>query len=268
MPSPGIRGETWLLALIVLAGCHRLVGGPPTEVRLSASNDSMVLVAWSAPAEASPQRYVVSFMPLGQSEFGFVGETSDTLLEHLPSGVTGQYRVVAQFDGSECEAAARPSTVPVLTDTVALAELDASGNSGFGWDTVSCRGRTWAMGRSSSNNRVDFYLTDFAPGCLRPDLAFASPSMGPSDPSGRVPVAPWHSTRFAPLPDEQTPLPTYDVSLYLNYCQIDSPPFLVGCRTEGGHYALVKVTGMNRTAGEVQLVAWYQPVRGLRLIGH
>ena len=43
---------------------------------------------------------------------------------------------------------------------------------------------------------------------------------------------------------------------------------IAGCRTEQGFFAMVNVTQLRIQQNEVRLQTWFQPVHGLRLLGH
>ncbi len=257
---------------LMLAGLVRC-GGPgrvPTNLRLEADTDSTVAIFWSAPAEGTPDRYAVYFKPLGETAYTLVAETTENGCIHDPHGRTGRYRVSARFGVEEYDAATNPSTVPLHSDTTAVAELNAPGNSGCGWDRKTGRARTFSMRNIGSQDKVDFYITDFKPAASNQlPYSIASPDMGPADMGGVVPVGSWRSTYFTdPLHDENTPLPAYAPNRYFNYVDIYRTPCLIGCHTHDGRYALIRVTAVNQENSWVQLETWFQSVAGLRLIQH
>lgn len=246
-------------------GCSGRVGGVPRGVTLVAASDSTVLLSWSEPEQGTPDAYFVYFRRIGSEGYVPVVELTATSCEHYPEGMTGCYRVAALFGPDLYFADESLSTIPIATSEVALAELDAPGNSGFGWDRMTGSGASYAMEEAGSASRVDLFVTDFEAGYDGP-FSLASPSYGPSDPSGRVPVAPWRLTRFtAELANERAPLPAYDDRVYLPFRQAGAGS-VFGCYTDDGHYALVKVTSVNMLTGELRLVSWFQLVPGLRLL--
>ncbi|MFO7639039.1 MAG: fibronectin type III domain-containing protein [bacterium] len=259
-----------LVAVMVVSGslsCSGRVGGVPEELRLSAASDVTVLLEWDEPEAGTPDNYIVYFRPVGTEGYVPIVELVGTRLDHDPSGMTGWYRVAALFGSDLYYAAETLSTVPVESPEERLAELNASGNSGFGWDRATGLGLSYSMRDAGSAAGVDLFVTDFYPG-HEGQYALASPTYGPSDPSGEVPQASWRFTRFtADLPDERAPLPEYAEQTYLPFRDVEAG-FAIGCHTEDGYFAFVKVTGVNELTGELRLRSWFQLVPGLRLIRH
>ncbi|MBM3322524.1 hypothetical protein FJY69_03495 [candidate division WOR-3 bacterium] len=263
---------SWAVLALVLAGLVRC-GGPgrvPTSVRLEADTDSTVGIFWSAPAEGTPDRYAVYFKALGETAYALVAETTENGCVHDPQGRTGRYRVSARFGVEEYDAATKPGTIPVHTDTIAVAELNATGNSGCGWDRKTGTARTFSMKNVGSREKVDFYVTDFKPAASNQlPYSIASPDMGPADLGGVVPVGSWRATSFTdPLSDENAPLPAYAPNYYFSYVDVYQTPCVVGCYTDDNRYSLIRVTAVNRANSWVQLETWFQAVAGLRLIQH
>jgi len=259
----------FVVAVAVLAGCGP-GGRAPSNLRLEADTDSTVKVVWSVPVDATPDKYRVYFQAVGETTYSLVAETTANLWVHNPGGATGWYRVEAQYGTETYRASDNPTTVPVWTDTVALAELNAAGNSGFGWDPSTGRGRTCSMTETGSAGSADFYITDFKPaGLNQPPYSIASPDMGPSDPGNAVPTDSWRVSGFTDtLPGENVMLPLYSVTSYFNYTDILRVPGCVGCYTADNHYALVKVVGVDIEHCWVRVETWYQMVPGLRLTKH
>lgn len=259
----------FVAGLIALAGCGG-TGREPLNLRLAADTDSTVKVIWSVPVDAPPDKYLVYFRAVAETSYSLVGETTVNLWTHNPNGATGWYRVEAQFGTETYPASMNPSTVPVRTDTVALVELNAAGNSGFGWDQQTGWGRTLSMTSVRNASSVDFYITDFKPpSANQQPYSIASPDMGPSDPGNIVPTDSWRVSVFTDtLPDEGAMLPSFTETSYFNYTDILRVPCSVGCFTSGGHYALVKVVRADVENRWVWVETWYQLVPGLRLTSH
>lgn len=258
------------LLIVGASACDNVNPRAPRDLTVAAATDSTVLLSWAEPAEGTPDAYLIYFRPVNDSLFALVAETTAQRFEHQPLGRTGRYRVAARFGSTSYAAEHEPSTVPVGSGLVAVAELDAQGNSGYGWDRSSGRGRTFSMRRSESSSGVDFYVTDFKPAAL-PELpyAVASPTMGPADAAGVVPVAPWRRTRFTdPLDDEHAPLPPAAMPVYYNYSDISRLPCCIGCFTADSHYALIKVLQVDSTNRSARLQTWFSPIKGLRLLSH
>ena len=273
--KPGVeRTRAWLDAIViaglfVLAGCGGN-GRAPSNLRLEADTDSTVKVIWSVPVDATPDKYLVYFRAAGETSYSLVAETTANLWIHNPNGATGWYRVEAEYGTQTYASSTIVGTVPVWTDTVALAELNGSGNSGFGWNPQTGRGRTFSMTDVNSVGSADFYVTDFKPsGMNQQPYSIASPDMGPSDPGNVVPPDSWRVSAFTdPLPDENATLPSFSETAYFNYADILKVPCSIGCYTADKHYALVDVEAVDVEHRWVRVETWYQLVPGLRLTMH
>jgi len=255
--------------LLALAGC----GGPgmmPTNLRLEADSDSTVKVIWSVPVDGVPDKFSVYFKAGGETTYSLVAETTANLWVHDPRGRTGWYAVESRFGDQSYRATSNPSTMPVRTDTAALAELNAAGNSGYGWNASTGRARTWPMNTVASANSVDLYVTDFKPSSSNQlPYSVASPEMGPADAGDVVPIGAWRTVRFTdPLADENVPLPPFSDVAYFNYTDIAAVPCFIGCHTPEGHYVLVKVVGVDVENHWARVETWYQLIPGLRLTAH
>jgi hypothetical protein len=255
--------------LSALTGCVGN-GRAPSNLRLEPDTDSTVKISWTVPVDASPDKYVVFFRVAGETSYSLVAETTADFWIHNPGGATGWYRVEAKYGDESYAARTTPGTVPVWTDTVALVELGASGNSGFGWDPYTGHGRTCSMAENRSAGIADFYVTDFHVAQVsRLPYSIASPDMGPSDPGSTVPADSWRVSAFTdPQPGEDVLLPPSSPASYFNYTDIVKVPFTIGCHTADGNYALVKVISVDTGSRRVLLETWYQLLPGLRLTRH
>ncbi len=258
--------------LVMLESCG-VLGGAPVNVQLGTDTTGVnVLVVWNQPAEGIPDKYQVHFKALGESTFALLAETTALSYLHEPAGMTGDYRVTAVFPGENYTAEDEPTTEPCRTDTITVAELDGSGNSGYGWVRATGLGRTYSMLDKANAPLVDFYITDFAAGSNRVPYAIASPSMGPSDPAGLVePSGDWKQNGFTDLlTSEHDPLPVRGPTTYFNWTDLPAArlPAIVGCSASDGYYALVKITDVDAGVGEARVVSWFQLVPGLRLVRH
>jgi hypothetical protein len=265
-------------AIVVMQSCD-VLGGPPTNVQVAAETDSTIQVAWSAPSEGNPDKYMVNFKPVRESTFAVLGETTGTSYLHKPYGITGTYKVTAVFGADTYDAVTTPTTVPVHTDSMTLYELNADTLSGYGWSRTTGAGAGYSMQRAASATGVDFYITDLLPDHAQLPYAVASPDIADTldlGNEGVVPSAAWRKNGFSnPVNDEQAPLPaiTNSPANYFNYTEISTPQTLVGCYTasddEGErHYALIKVLAIDGAAGTVKLETWFQLVPGPRLMKH
>jgi hypothetical protein len=264
-----LLGAAALMLLLVVAGC----GGPekaPLNLRLEADSDSTVKVIWSVPVDGVPDKYSVYFKAAGETAFSLVAETTANLWTHDPQGRTGWYAVESRFGDQSYRAALNASTMPVRNDTVALAELNAAGNSGYGWDAATGRARTWPMNTVTSCRSADFYITDFKPSSSNQlPYSVASPDMGPADAGDVVPTGAWRTVRFSdPLAGENVLLPQVSDVTYFNYTDITAVPCFIGCYTPEGRYALIKVVGVDAENHWARVETWFQMIPGLRLTAH
>jgi hypothetical protein len=278
-----LTGAAALAALVVIQGCG-VLGGPPTGVAVSSGpeeSDSTVVIAWTAPAEGGPDKYMVYFRAVADSGYEFIGETTGTSYTHNPHGMTGQYKVTALFGADSYDGAEKPTTIPVHGDTMTLFEINKdSSRCGYGWTRDSGKAGFFAMTDSANHASVDFYVSDLQAGYGHPQYPYSvvSPNKANTIDSGAVGIVPsadWRTNGFTnPLLDEQSPLPGYvppPSANYFIYTQIPQVPCYVGCYTAGEtekHYALIKVNSVDVASGQVQVESWYQLVPGLRLIRH
>jgi len=250
-----------------------ILGGPPTGIQVGADATGLrVMVVWTAPAEGAPDKYLVHFRPVGDTGYQLVAETTATSLFHDPQGATGTYRVTARYGGDDYEAEETPTTVPVYSDTVTVAELDAPGNSGFGWSRNDGTGGTYSMLDAGSADYVDFYVTDFAVGSNRLPYCVASPNRGPDDEAELVPDGTWRTNGFTdsmPSSWGEDTLPAISPDIYFDYTPIDNTPYEMGFYSVADeYYGFIRVLGVNSGTAEVTLETWFQLVPGLRLVAH
>ena len=253
-------------------------GGPPRQVMLTPDSDSTVLVFWERPAEGTPDRYGVLFLPVGGSAYDTVIRTNATAAYHDPHGRTGNYKVFAQFGPGIYESPTILSTIPVHTDTTLLTELNRDpARSGYGWDRTTGTAGIYSMADAGSAPSVDFYVTDFDTGYGHVPYAVLSPDQADTvdrGAQGIVPPAGWRTNGFSnPLTDENAPLPAYSQSPYnyFIYSEISGLPTLIACYTAGEsekHYGLIKVVSVEPDSGTVTVESWFQPLPDFRLIEH
>lgn len=244
-------------------------GSAPTNVALEAATDSTVKITWTAPSEGNPDNYIVEFEEVGTSSFVSINEPAGTATEYTdyPEGKTGTYKVVAKFGSNEYESG-EVSTIPVHSAATSVSELNATGNSGYGWERTGS-GSTYSMTVAGNAANVDFYISDFAAGFDGPTYSVTSPDLGPSDPTQVVPSGAWRANGISTnAVSEQGPLPAHVTGNYVSYTDISTDPILLGVWTADGYFALVKASGVNLGAGTVQVETWFQAVKGLRLIKH
>ncbi len=262
--NAGLLSE-WSDPLAVTA--VNIPGGRARNLSLAAASDTTVRLTWSPPVEGVPSLYRVMFRPVGGT-YNTVLETGDTTCEHDPSGLTGQYRVLARFGGAFFEPRDTLSTIPVQTNSTWVEELSGSGNPGLGWPAPGRVGVTYDMSDTAWVDEVEFYVTDFKVGASGPTYYLASPDLAPSDSGGSVPAGRWHVTSIAELTNEQGPVPPVGDSAWRTSARVPGTPAYAACRTQQGYYAIVKVTQMRIAQADVRLETWFQSVPGLRLLRH
>ncbi|MEO0071301.1 MAG: fibronectin type III domain-containing protein [candidate division WOR-3 bacterium] len=259
-----------VLSLVILAiifvRCPGITGGEPTNLRVVADTDSTVKLTWTAPTEGTPDKYIVYFKDVSAASYTMVANNvTTTEYIHDPNGATGTYQVAAMFGSEEYKSSSTVSTVPIATSAKTVAELNASGNSGYGWNRSDGSGTTYSMTQAANAANVDFYITDFQTATY----SIASPDQGPSDPGGVVPQGSWRVNAIAGgLTSETAPLPSHNPNIYANYQDITQTPFLAAVYTTDDYYALVKLDGFNPQNKTYEASTWFQLVKGLRLIKH
>jgi hypothetical protein len=271
---------TLAFAFVILTGCgDEEAGSEPENFALAASNDGLeVILTWEEPLDGEPDNYIVYFRAVGTTDW-VVGATLDgtiLTLTHDPSELTGDYYVAADFGGTEYNSDIL-TTIPVATSSTIIYELEADGNSGYGWAISSdFTGSTYSMANDVNAALVDFYITNFTndpPGGPWPaSWSIASPDLAPNDPGGSfVPAANWRQNWFSdPITDPQAALDDYGPTTFFNYTDgIETDPTYIGVYlgTEE-HYGMVMFSGVNPTAGTINVQSWFQTVQGLRLIAH
>jgi hypothetical protein len=240
---------------------------PPQRLTLGEFAGVYVRLRWDRGRNDDSTRYGIWFRGVGARDFTMVDEVGGASYVHDPAGGTGYYVVSARRSGGERFAAETLSTVPAYTDTVVLGELNTLREAGAGWDTLGGSARTLSMRDSANAAQADLYFTDFTPGYLGPTFYLAAPQLGPADPGGVVPAGPWRRTWLLGLVSGgQEPLPQYDSLLYQNAVDVSAFVSYSAMYTPEGYYALVRTFDVNLNDGSVKLVAWFQRVRGLRLI--
>jgi len=240
--------------------------GPVRNPSLIAETDSTVRLAWSPPTEGVPNLYRVMFKPVNDT-LRIALQTSDTTCVHDPTGMTGEYRVLAQFGGIYVEPEETLATIPVQSGATWVGELSGADNPGFGWPAPGRTGVTYDMSDTAWVDLVEFYVTDFKPGSDGPTYYLASPDLAPADSGGSVPAGRWRVTSFAELADEQDPVPPAGDSLWRPTARVPGA-MAAACHTDQGYFAVVKVSQLRIQQKDIRLQAWFQPVQGLRLLRH
>ncbi|KPK69611.1 hypothetical protein AMJ87_10235 [candidate division WOR_3 bacterium SM23_60] len=259
-------------ALLVFNGCGETETGAPMNLEIEAANDGLqVVLSWEAPDADEPDGYIIYFRPVGTSDW-LVGDTVDALTyTHDPNEETGDYRIAAYYGDDEFNSGT-VTTIPVHTGAVSISELNAAGNSGYGWAiSGDFTGSTYSMADASNAPFVDFYVTDFAAGTANSGWYVASPNEGPNDPGGVVPDDSWRQSWVTdPITDPDAALPAYGATTYFNWTpDIEVDPTYVGIYLDNEeHFGLIKFSGVNTGNGTIQAETWFQTVQGLRLVAH
>ncbi len=241
---------------------------PPAGLTLRPASGTGVRLHWHGGRNSDSTVYRLWFRPF-DGTFTLADSTAATSIYHDPIGWTGDYTVSAARDGGELFAADTLTTRPVATDTVKLYELNVRDPSGFGWDTAGGRGAARPVRDPGGAALVDCYFTDRGPGQSGPIYYLSSPHIGPEDPGGLIPEGQWRRTGLLQLfGNGQDPLPEYDSLLYSNLADVSTQELHVAVYTADGFYGLLRSMGASPDTGTVKLLAWFQPVRGLRLIRH
>jgi hypothetical protein len=268
------------MAIAVLSGCEgEGNGSAPQNLMLAGTNYGQeVMLSWEEPVSGPPGHYVVYFRELSAADFVEGATVGGDSLEytHDPGGATGDYYVAARFGSTEYSSDT-VTTIPVHTDVVIISELNAAGESGYGWAlTGDFIGSLYAITDASNAPFVDFYITNFAidptGGPWPAPWYVATPDTAVDDPGGTsVPQADWRQTWFSdPLLDPQAILPNFAPTTYfkcMNGIEDDTVCIGVYLSTEQ-HYALAKFFDADTTTGTIHAETWFQGVPDLRLIAH
>lgn len=274
-----IISTLFALSLIITSCEGEGTGSAPQNLLLIGTNYGQdVQLSWEEPIEGTPNSYVVYFLALDTTDFVVAATVDGDSLEytHDPEGMTGDYYVAAKFGSTEYSSDTL-TTIPVHTDVLTMSELNATGNSGYGWNlTGDFTGTTYSVTQISNATLVDFYITNFVNDSLGSPWPapwnIASPDTAPTDPGGTlVPQAPWRENWFSdPLLDPQAMLPNFAPTTYFKITsgiEIDTTYIGVYLGTEE-HYGMVKFFGADTIAGTILVESWFQIVQGLRLLAH
>jgi hypothetical protein len=239
---------------------------PPSRLRPTSSGGTTVVVRWDTGENPDSTSYGLWFRPVEMAAFQLVLVVRGGAAWHDPGGTTGWYTAATLAGGRELFAAETVTTVPVYSDTVVLGELNTGELAGYGWDADG-RARRYSMTDTASAQHADCYLTDRGPGSTGPALFLSSPHVGPDDPGGVVPAAPWRRSGLVLLADQgQEPLPGYDPLRYHDLADVTLLDAWVAVHTASGCYAVISTISPEPESARVRVRSWYQPVAGLRLL--
>ena len=268
------------IILVTFIECGGDTGGSePQNITLAAADyGQAVLLSWDEPVDGRPGNYAIYFREINTTDWVASATINNDTFEfvHNPSGVTGDYYVAAIFGGTEYGSDTL-TTIPIHTDILAVSELNADGEQGYGWAIGSdFTGATYSMTDAANDTLIDLYITNFmndsVGGPWPPPWSIASPDTALADPGGgSVPQAEWRVTWFSdPLPDPQAILPRFAPTTFFRFMSgIETDTVYIGVYLDvEEHYGLVKCFGADTTAGTIQVESWFQVVPGLRLMTH
>lgn len=281
------KTETVVRVLVLVAIGVLLATSPlrdwPVAVSLYADSDTTVVVTWYSQEEKggfcdSPppdpyDSFELFFQPVGETSWTSAGRTRDTFMAHDPQHRVGNYSVrgwrrseVNWHPGYYDYAA---TTVPRHIGPFRLHEVSTGDTSAIGFEYYA-GSYLYVMDTSTTWAGPDAYVTDYKAGSSG-SLLLMSPSLVPGDSGAHVlsrNADYWHTTWFSsPLPDEQSTPPHWEpFAPWAQVCSLPYAPLLFACRRQSNNYALIKVLSLDSTS--VELEAWYQPICGLRLVGH
>jgi len=253
------------LLLMVLIGCDGTVTlvAPENFTIAAATNEVDVVLDWDEVTEEI-DGYIVYFNSAAADTVTTAGYT------HVDPQETGTYYVTAYSGEDESDPTTTQSTEPVIADNITLAEINAAGNSGLGWDRTDADATTYSMADATNAAFIDFYFSDWAAGFAGPDYSFISPDLVETDPGVTWSMSgTWNSSSFTDaLTDGFDDVTVVPATGYFNTQQITATNAAYAVATGDGYYGLVEVKSVNTGTGEVEVRVAFQPVMGLRILEH
>jgi hypothetical protein len=250
--------------LLVLVGCEGEVTlvAPSNFTLTAGTNEVDVVLAWTAVTE-DIDGYIVYFNNAA------AGTTTTAGYTHADPQETGTYYVTAYSGDTESDPSTSQSTVPVVVTNVTVAEINASGNSGIGWDRNDGSVTTYSMADATNAALIDFYFSDWAAG-FGGTYNFVSPDLVETDPGVTWGMSgTWNSSSFTDVLTESfanvTVLPATG---YYTSSEVTATNAAYGVNTGDGYYGVVEVSSINAGTGEVQISLAFQLVQGLRILEH
>jgi hypothetical protein len=261
---------TLLLTLAVLStivGCgeEAAITAPANFVISAAADEISVVLDWDPnPTDEEVDGYIVYFNDV-------VLDTTDLeTYTHTDPQETGEYYVTAYAGDEESDPSETESTVPVVATNVILAELNAAGESGYGWNTTTGQGAVYSMIDDTHAAVIDLYFTNWATG-FSGAYDLRSPDLAPDDPgapAGIVGTSGWKLTGFIAVADDFDDVTTLPLTGYIDRVLNVAQGFTYGVYTEEEHYAMVEVQSINAGTGQVQVRTAFQVVPGLAILEH
>jgi len=256
---------TALTILLVLVGCgdETTLTAPANFTIAAATSEIDVVLDWDEVTEEIDGYYVYF-------NSAAVGTVTTAGYTHMDPQETGTYYVTAYLEDVESDPSTTESTAPIIADNITLAEINATGNSGLGWDRSDGSATTYTMADATNAAFIDFYFSDWAVGFVGPDYNFISPDLVETDPGVTWGMSgTWNQTGFTiALTDPFDDVVLLPGSGYTNSQIADQTNAAYGVYTSGGYFGMVEVKSINLTTGEIEIRVAFQPVSGLRILEH
>ncbi|HEC78942.1 MAG TPA: hypothetical protein ENI34_07350 [candidate division WOR-3 bacterium] len=253
------------LLFVLFIGCESEVTltAPENLTVTAATNEVDVVLDWDEVIEEI-DGYIVYFNGTAIDTVATAGYT------HTDPQETGSYYVTAYIGEDESDPSTSVSTAPVVADNITLAEINASGNSGLGWDRTSGSATSYSMADATNAAFIDFYFSDWAAGYGGSSYSFISPDLVETDPGVTWNMSgSWNSSSFTnALTESFDNVTVLPASGYYNTSEITATNAAYGVYTNDGYYGLVEVKSINTNTGEVEIRVAFQPVQGLRILEH
>ncbi len=256
------------ILILGVTGCEETVElTAPANFEISAATDEIsVVLDWSPnPSDESIDGYVVYFNDEA------IDTTENETYTHTDPQETGTYFVTAYRGDEESVSSGELSTVPVVEDNITLAEINATGNSGLGWDRTDGSPTTYSMEDATNASVIDFYFSNWAAAFAEP-YYFISPDLVTTDPGVTwTMTGTWNESGFTLALtdnfDSLTVLP--GTGNYTNSQEVTTTNATYGFYSvTDDYFGMVEVKSINYTTGEVEVRVAFQPVQGLRILEH
>lgn len=257
-----------LAAFLIITGCGEEVSlTAPTDFTIAAANDEVsVVLSWTAnPSDEEVDGYYIYFND------AIVDSTENTTYTHDDPQESGYYYVTAYRGDEESEDSDELSTIPEVVDNITLAEINATGNSGLGWDRGDGSPTTYSMQDATNADDIDFYFSDWEAGFDGPDYFFISPDLVETDPGVTWPMSgTWKTTGFTTaLTDAFEDVTVLPASGYDNSQEVTTLNATYGVWiADDDYYGMVEVKSINSNTGQFEVRVAFQTVPGLRILEH
>lgn len=253
--------------IVFMTGCEGELPGEVRNLAAEAADDgASVKLTWSEPTDATgDETYSVYFN-------GTLLLEDITALEykHTEPGEAGEYEVTVVTGSDESEGV-KIDVYPIDVASITVWELNATGNSGIGFDVEGEAVATYSMGATSTNRgKVDCYFSNFTglSGGFGTPYYLTSPDQVPADPGDPDPS--FTGWKVSGISDpvggniEDAKIAPGSGSYYNRSDEVViNETYAVS--NEEDYYGLVQVISINETNGQVEAKVTFQPIQGLRL---